>query len=220
MSRCEIFRTFEPAEDAVWTTRLIIFCADVLNFCYGNNSPSEKTGPLRETEQGKEKWLELKELENMWLKCLPSTFEPIYYRDPDRQKGEIFPEICYLTSLHAAGVQHIELARILLLVYDPTQSTLGFGQVARMRILNQNLKDAVLRLCGIAVNSKRNPPAFTTAMLSIAVCGEIFEDELEHRALLSILDELEYNLGWPFGNLREKLQQGWQYGHWESDLMK
>ena len=48
LERCDSFRTFEPAEDAVWADRLIIFCADVLQYCHGN--------PERPQRQSKERF--------------------------------------------------------------------------------------------------------------------------------------------------------------------
>jgi hypothetical protein len=48
---------------------------------------------------------------------LPPTFAPIYYCEPDRSRGQIFPDIMYLDDWHATGAQHMELARILLAVH-------------------------------------------------------------------------------------------------------
>ncbi|KAJ0425004.1 hypothetical protein BJY00DRAFT_326115 [Aspergillus carlsbadensis] len=207
LSRCDVFRSFAPAEDALWTARLVIFCADVLEFCYGNSHQP----PAHEVDgiSAKDRWSHLKSLEEKWVDLLPSSFEPIYFREPDRAKGEVFPELCYLTNLHIAGVQHVELARILLAVYNPTIPRLGLGHRAAMRALSEELRGCVLRLCGIAVHNRKNPPSLTTALLGIVVCGEHFEDRAEQRALLGLLDELEYDLGWPVGNSRDRLKQSW-----------
>jgi hypothetical protein len=208
LSRCDVFRSFAPAEDALWTARLVIFCADVLEFCYGNSHQP----PAHEVDgtSTKDRWSHLKSLEQKWVDLLPSSFEPIYFREPDKSKGEVFPEICYLTNLHIAGVQHVELARILLAVYNPNIPRLGLGHRAAMRALSEELRGCVLRLCGIAVHNRKNPPSLTTALLGIVVCGEHFEDRAEQRALLGLLDELEYDLGWPVGNSRDRLKQSWE----------
>jgi hypothetical protein len=207
LSRCDVFRSFAPAEDALWTARLVIFCADVLEFCYGNSHKP----PAHEVNgtSAKDRWSHLKSLEQKWVDLLPSSFEPIYFREPDKSKGEVFPEICYLTNLHIAGVQHVELARILLAVYNPNIPRLGLGHRATMRALSEELRGCVLRLCGIAVHNRKNPPSLTTALLGIVVCGEHFEDRAEQRALLGLFDELEYDLGWPVGNSRDRLKQSW-----------
>ncbi|KAL3477337.1 hypothetical protein BJX99DRAFT_269922 [Aspergillus californicus] len=211
LSRCDVFRSFSPAEDALWTARLVIFCADVLEFCYGSTSSQNRSpqDPTTSSTPPKERWTHLKTLSTKWVDLLPSSFEPIYFRKPNRTKGEVFPEICYLTNLHVAGVQHVELARILLAVYDPNIPKLGFGHRARMRALSQELRASVLRLCGIAIHNRKNPPSLTTALLGIVVCGEQFEDAGEQIALLGLLDELEYDLGWPVGNYRDRLKESW-----------
>lgn len=211
LSRCDIFRSFTPGEDGLWTARLVIFCADILEFCYGNTAHSTHSTPpaTQAPAQPKERWAQLKYLSQKWIDFLPSGFEPIYVREPDRQQGEVFPEICYLTNIHVAGVQHIELARILLAVYDPNIPKLGLGHKESMRALSQELRAAVLRLCGIAVYNRQNPPSLTTALLGIVVCGEHFDDRVEQIALMELLDELDYHHGWPVGDYRERLKQSW-----------
>ncbi|KAK4936412.1 hypothetical protein LTR10_022686 [Elasticomyces elasticus] len=207
LSRCEAFRSFSPAEDAVWADRLIIFCADVLEFCYGNTQGTRQHDLTSPTP--KERWLSLKQYERMWSEVLPASFEPIYFRDPDRAKGEVFPQICYMADCHVAGVQHVELARILLAVYDPTAPKLGPGYLATARKLSTELKGAVLRLCGIAMSNRKCPPAMVTAFLGIAMCGDRFEDPLEQQALLGMLDALETGNAWPAGNVRQMLREAW-----------
>ncbi|OAP55899.1 hypothetical protein AYL99_10051 [Fonsecaea erecta] len=206
LSRCEAFRSFSPAEDAVWADRLIIFCADVLEFCYGNSNSSTRLDTNLSTTDN---WLSLKQYEEMWPEVLPASFEPLYYRDPDRSKGEVFPEVCYLADCHVTGVQHVELAKILLAVYDPTRPKLGPGHVASMKALSQELRTIVLRLCGIAMSNRKTPPGLVTALLGIVVCGDHFEDRMEQDALFGILDELEYTHAWPIGNTRKLLKDAW-----------
>ena len=206
LSRCEAFRSFSPAEDAVWADRLIIFCADVLEFCYGNSNPSNsRQNPALST---KDNWLALKQQEKMWSEVLPASFEPIYYRDPDKSNGEVFPEVCYLADCHVVGVQHVDLAKILLSVYDPTRPKLGPRHVASMKALSQELRTIVLRLCGIAMSNRKTPPGLVAALLGIVVCGDHFEDKLEQDALLGILDELGTH-AWPIGNTRGLLNEAW-----------
>ncbi|KAL4909590.1 hypothetical protein BDW74DRAFT_146830 [Aspergillus multicolor] len=203
LSRCEIFRSFTAGEDALWTARLVIFCADVLEFCYGNTAHAPAQAPT------KERWTELNALSQKWIEHLPSSFEPIYIREQNRAKGEVFPEICYLSNIHVAGVQHIELARILLAVYNPNIPRLGLGYRDSMRALNEELRASLLRLCGIAAYNRQNPPSLTTALLGIVVCGEHIEERTEQRALLELLDELEFHHGWPVASYRGGLKGAW-----------
>lgn len=201
LSRCEGFRSLNPTTDAVWANRLIVFCADVLQLCYGVKTDDGK--------HWEERWWQFRHREQTWGEVLPVTFEPIHFRDPDRDAGEVWPEICYVADCHVTGVQHVELARILLAVYDPTRPRLGPGHVAGMKALRQELKAIVLRLCGIACSNRRTSPGLITAFIGIAMCGEHFEDVREQQALLRLLDELEGHHAWPVGNTRDNLKHAW-----------
>ena len=207
LSRCEAFRSFAAAEDAVWADRLIIFCADVLEFCYGNTASNHTEQDSNLTV--KERWLKLKACEKMWSTVLPASFEPIFLRNPERDRKEVFPQICYMADCHVAGVQHLEIAKILLAVHDPTRPKLGPRHIASVRALSAELKGSVLRLCGIALSNRRTPPGLVTAFLGIVMCGDHFEDALEQDALLGLLDELEHAHAWPLGGAREALKESW-----------
>jgi hypothetical protein len=77
----------------------------MIDYCYGTTSTNDP------------RWHELKQSEEKFMSNLPPTFAPIYYCEPNRSRGEVFPEIWYLDDWHATGAQHMELARILLAVH-------------------------------------------------------------------------------------------------------
>lgn len=206
LSRCEALRSFSPAEDAVWADRLVIFCADVLQYCYGS---SDTTSPAHHHADSKERWHALKQYEAELCLVLPSSFEPVYYRAPNAQAGEIFPEIWYLDDCHVTGTTHAELARILLAVYDPGRPKLGPGYAASMRELTERLRGVVLRLCGIALSNRRLPSAFIEALMGIAMCGEYFDDWKEQDALLKVLNIMEREHAFPTGEFVAMLQRAW-----------
>jgi hypothetical protein len=78
-----------------------------------------------------------------------------------------------------------------------------------MKAMNEELKVIVLRICGIALGRPRMPPGLNTAMLGITTCGELFDDPLERRALMSILDETEEVHAWPCTDTRKALEEAW-----------
>jgi hypothetical protein len=201
LERCDSFRTLEPAEDAVWADRLIVFCADVLQFCHGSTEHPQR--------QSKARWTELRAAEQRWAEALPTSFEPIYYREPDLTAGEVFPELWYLADCHVAGLQHVELARILLCVYDPSVPKLGPGHVAALNQMSSTLKTIVRRLCGIALSNRKTPPGLVTACMGIAMCGEHFSERSEQEALLGVLEEMEVEHAWPEANVGAELRKAW-----------
>ena len=205
LERCNAFRSLSPAEDAVWADRLVIFCADVVQFCHSGDAPGKGK------DKERERWEELKATERTWCKLLPSSFEPTFFRPAYLPSGDIFPMIWFLAPCHVVGVQHIELARILLGVYNPTMPRLGPGSVAAMDDLRADLKTIVLRLCGIALSNRKTPPALVMASMGIAMCGEYFTNRIEQEALLGVLNEAEIEHAWPTNRTVEALKSAWKW---------
>ena len=205
LSHCEAFRSIAPAEDAVWADRMVVFCADVLVYCYGGVDQVSQA----ESPGSQDNWRELMASERLWTENMPASFTPIYSKDPDRSIGDVLPEIWYLSDCHVTGVQHLELARILLAVHNPTRPRLGPGHFASMKALSRELKAIVLRLCGMALGNRKTPPALITAFLGIALCGDHFEDRSEQDAILGLLEELQGEHGWYVTDTMETLRQAW-----------
>jgi hypothetical protein len=79
-------RSLEPADDCTWANRAVVHCADVLNFCFGND-PHTKPAPVR--------WQELDEFGKRWGHALPPSFAPLY-----EERGGLFPEIWHQERCH------------------------------------------------------------------------------------------------------------------------
>ncbi|KAK6814062.1 hypothetical protein RU639_010517 [Aspergillus parasiticus] len=220
---CLPFRSFEPAEDAVWTNRLVIYLADVLQFCFGvdelpspavlqthysatANTGIHTAGTFAERVACYE---DLVAFDTYWEEHKPPSFEPIHARSPDSTRRVIFPEIWFVGSCHVIGIQHLELARILLTVYNPSILHLGLERHETLQSVDQKVKKAVLRLCGIATTNRDIPPALLTACIAIAICGDRFDDRLEQQALLGVLAELEEEHAWPTRVTQAQLKRAW-----------
>jgi len=95
LEHCSIDRSLDPTSDYGWSNRAIVHCADVLNCCFGDSGVS-----LRH-------WEELKQYGERWHEAIPSTFTPIYYRPPNREEREAFPEIWYSLGCHSMSAKWI-----------------------------------------------------------------------------------------------------------------
>lgn len=205
---CEPYRTFDPADDYVWADRLVIHCADVLQFCFG--SEEEESSPFPPSPESRiARYDNLVSFESLWTELGPSSFNPVYARDPDPARGEVFPELWYLNNCHVAGLQHLELARILLAVYNPRLPRLGPGQRTAMRSVDAQVRTIVLRLCGIAMSNLHSPPGLVTASAAIGMCGDRFVERVEQEALFGVLVRLEDEYGYPTHNMRAQLGEAW-----------
>lgn len=196
-------RSFDEAEDVVWVTRLILYCADVLQFCFGNET-GDSIGKGRP-----ERWKELKEFEDLWEFHKPPSFTSIKYQEPDQEKGQVFPWIWYMSDYQVLGVQYLDLARILLTVYNPNIPLIGLSAAAASRRTSATVREIVLRILGSATSSQDMIPAQIAAHLAIAVCGHYFTKKNEQNSIINILLELDEIHAWPTAKTIAELREAW-----------
>lgn len=196
--------SFSPTEDSTWANRLIVFCAESAEYCYGNRASNAQIRRSTST------WRELKQKEQTFESLLPESFKPFYVQDPQPHEGvHAFPQMWYLDSIHATGAAYLELTKILLSAFDPGQQSLGLGHMTRVRNLGVTLRNATKKLCGIALSNRQAPPLFLNACSAIIMCGEQFEDPVEQQAILHFLDITQKNLAYPTRHIIESLQKAW-----------
>lgn len=206
LSRCEVFRQVTPATDAFWANRMVTFCADVLEFSYGSDSSDGKVMP---SYTNHERWHELRDREQLICSLLPTSFEPTFCSEPDLLHG-VFPEILYLDPCHVSGTTYIELARMLLEVFNPTRPKLGHGFLAATNAFITSTKKILFRLCGIALSNHHHcPPCLINACLGISMFGEYFDDPIEQDALLGVLALMHNQYAYPTNQIAKSLRRAW-----------
>lgn len=89
LSHSFIDQSFTHASDDLWANRIIVHCAKVVQFCFGDAT------------QRPEDYHALREYDDGWLRTRPPSFLPIAYSASDLDSGEVFPRIMYLN--HAVG---------------------------------------------------------------------------------------------------------------------
>jgi hypothetical protein len=194
-------RSFDEADDAVWTHRLILHCADVLEFCFGDGDATVKTRQAR--------WAVLKGFERLWEYQKPESFVPIKKQEPDRNNGQFFSLVWYLSDCQVLGVQYLDLARILLTVYDPDIPRLGLSSITAVSRTSEKVRIIVLRILANAMSSQDMLPAQIIAHVAISVCGHYFTDKNEQLSIVRLLRELEEVNAWPTGKTIAELKVAW-----------
>jgi hypothetical protein len=128
------YRRFAPRNDVIWSNRLVGFCADVFQFCFGASEMGSAQTPERS------QWDALEAKEAQFKRSLPSSFEPLYCQTPSPENGDIFPEIWYRDDCCVTGIMHAELSGILLSAFDPKRPKLGLGYTAGANALVEQLR--------------------------------------------------------------------------------
>jgi hypothetical protein len=214
------YTSLEPADDFVWVNRIFIWCGDVLRFCFGSeNTPdTSHRRSSSSTEMTRiERWTALKVFEEIWTARQPACFKPLYYSQPDPSIGRYFPEIWHMNDCQILGSQHIEIGRMLLLVYNPRRQRLGLGSRATNHAIESQLRQSILRLCGLALSNKKFQGGMVTAALGASMCGEYFHDPGRQAAIVDFMGILEDERAWPTRTVVEALREAWNLQRDELD---
>ncbi|POR32114.1 Uncharacterized protein TPAR_07684 [Tolypocladium paradoxum] len=208
------YRGFDAtvADDYDWANRIIVWCAHVLKSCFGtDDTAGDKSfsNGTRDNGSDAENWKSLKSFLDIWNIQQPSHFQPLYYEEPDPSRGTYFPRVWQANACQVMGLQHLELARIVLEVHDTKLERLGIGAGAANKAVEDCLRQSTKRICGLAWSNKRMQTAMVTAGVSISLCGEYFQDYGEQAAIIDLLATLEQEHAWPTQTLVEALQRAW-----------
>ncbi|KAF3771109.1 hypothetical protein M406DRAFT_354693 [Cryphonectria parasitica EP155] len=197
-------RTLVATDDYGWSNRAVVHCADVLNYCFSNGSQGSmgRAG-------GVDWWNELDQYNRQWTGGLPSSFTPIFEREPDADKDEAFPEVWYQSACHAIGVQHHLLAELFLVSFDPKIPRMGVQRKEAAKRTSERIKNLVRRMCGIGLCNQWTPPSMFTACMAIAAFGDQFQDRRDQDACLKILKVTEKNHARPTEAVQRQMMKSW-----------
>ncbi|KIW97330.1 uncharacterized protein Z519_02722 [Cladophialophora bantiana CBS 173.52] len=199
------YSNLDPAtDDYTWTNRILIWCADVCKFAFGGEAS------IIETSSRVERWKRLKVVQDKWDSVQPACFKPLYYREAEPSRGKYFPEEWHMNDCQVLGLQHFELARMVLAAYDPDLQRIGLGASSSILTLEAQLRRSTMRLCGLALANLNDQPGMVTAAVGISMCGEYIRDPGEQNAIEGFLNTLEREHAWPTQSVRHALRDAWE----------
>ncbi|KAF2963828.1 hypothetical protein GQX73_g9735 [Xylaria multiplex] len=190
-----------------WTNHIIIWVAYVLKYCFGSENEAGSTEDSRETAV---LWESLQAFEKEWETLTPNPLDPFYYQERDPEKGQFFPIIWQSNDCRVIGMQHVELARIVLTVHESKHQFLGLGAAAATRAIEHKLRSSTRIICGLAL-SHRIQSAMTSASIAVSLCGEHFHNPREQDALLELMGTIEREHAWPTSSIVCSLRTAWAY---------
>lgn len=194
------------ADDYDWTNRIIVWCAHALKFCFRND---EDTYSGRDRRSRTEQWEALKKFQNEWDEQPPPHFIPLFHEEPDPTQGRHFPMIWLNNRCQIMGLQHVELARIVLAVHDSKLQRIGIGANAAHQALEELLRNSTRRICGLAMSNQNCQEAMVTAAVGVSLCGEYFRDAGEQAAVVELMSTLEEKHAWPTSRVIGALREAW-----------
>jgi hypothetical protein len=172
-----------------------------------------------------ERWKELEKELDIWYDGLPVTFNPSA-RLPPINDGSVsvdspravFSEIWYSIPMCASTMQSYHMARILLLVNKPHESTARQTTVAN-RLTSYRTIDVEVRhhsheICGIALGRPEGSVRIHQVQ-PLFVAGQCMHDNRERRVVLDILRGIEADLGWATDYRMKQLLKDWK---WEGEI--
>jgi hypothetical protein len=202
LQHCNVDRSFGTADEGMWANRIIIHCAETIQWCFG----------LQEHERSTAQFGELLNYAENWLKAIPPCYTPIYYRNADADCDSVFPVVMYLSDAVVTGIQHYHLTLILLRAYDPTIPKLGSRRATALKEMDNEIKYHTKMLCGLALSNSSTPPNFVTASMAVTMAGDKFTEVKEQEACIRILVTCEVEHGWSTLTAQEDLKEAWGWG--------
>ncbi|KAJ5807642.1 hypothetical protein N7447_011098, partial [Penicillium robsamsonii] len=195
----------KPAlSDGDWTNQAIWLLAETIDFCYNipGRSHDGSLGSAGETA------LRRRILE--WELGRPDTFVPLHISPPDPGNGKPFPVAWYTSLWHATAIQHICLAKSLMLIrelefYD--RSMLHLEHPVKLR---NDLARTLNFMFGIATSADDDPSLRITACHALFACGSWVEDPVVQNLLIDLLRRTERENGWPWGYVHNQVVQAWR----------
>ncbi|RDW65740.1 uncharacterized protein DSM5745_09479 [Aspergillus mulundensis] len=213
--------TVEDWESATVANTMIMHAGEVTKWCWGERTVDEygkrHPAPLPlSLNPGQKKLMQrlatdrLKAHQQHLTTMYTPHLAPILQKPADRSKGEIFPTVWYTTDAQVTGVQHLEMARMILIAENPRIVEASRTVHRKTEAL---VRSIVLDLCGIAVDDvSKRMPALVNAVISIMLYGEYFTDQGERDALLGVIERTKDMRAWPLRRGVERLLRAWREG--------
>jgi hypothetical protein len=173
--------------------------------------PAEDGVPLALSQQTLlSKWHLLKDELDTWYANLPDTFQPAARLQRNTipstssnqasfQHSTYFEEIWYPIPMVASAMQNYHMARILLLINKPHESTARratvTGRLQSYQAIAAEIRDHAINICGIAL-ARPEAAARIFSIQPLFVAGQCLTEKEERRTIVEMLRGIERDLGW------------------------
>lgn len=169
-----------------------------------------------------ERWYRLHDELDVWYNGLPETFqacarlEPA--RDPNIASGAHddcpFAEVWFSMPMCASTMQHYHMARILLLINKPHESTARRTTVTNRlksyRSIESEIRLHSYEICSISM-SRMDASSRIHSSQPLFVSGQCLTEPRERRTILGLLRGIEADTGWATEYRVKQLLKEWEW---------
>lgn len=159
-------------------------------------------------------WQQLERELDEWSQELPDTFTPCARLPANRNPDAVFPEIWFSIPMCASTMQSYHMARILLLVNRPQESTAKratiYSRLHSYRYIDAEVRYHSQEICGIAL-SRPEPSSRIHMVQPLFVAGQCLDDIRERQVILELLRDVEKELGWATEYYVQQLLLQWSW---------
>jgi hypothetical protein len=168
-----------------------------------------------------ERWKELEKELDVWYQGLPETFKPCARLPPiidgsvpvDSPRA-VFSEIWYSIPMCASTMQSYHMARILLLINRPHESTVRRSTITSRlhsyRSIEAAIRDHSHQICSIALGRPEGSVRIHQVQ-PLFVAGQSMHETRERRVVLDLLRGIECDLGWATDYRVQQLLKEWDW---------
>lgn len=173
-----------------------------------------------------QRWRELDKELDVWYNGLPDTFKPCARLPcisdgsvpPDAPRA-VFSEIWYSIPMCASAMQSYHMAKIILLLNKPQESTARRSTISHRlgsyRSTEQEVRNHSYEICGIALGRPEGSVRIHQVQ-PLYVSGSCLIEDRERRIILDLLRGIEVDLGWATDYRVKDLLADWG---WDSNQM-
>ncbi|KAJ5908072.1 transcriptional regulator family: Fungal Specific TF [Penicillium taxi] len=187
-----------------------------------NDGQSIDNGPMSVSQQMLlERWYRLEAELDTWYSGLPDTFRPSARIGPsylphckEAKDLATLQEIWHSMPMCASSMQHYHMARILLLINKPVDSTKSRSTITlrlqSYRSIEVEIGAHSREIVGIAL-SRPDGSVRINSLQPLFVSGQCLSDPRERRVTIFLLRDIESDLGWATEYRVQQLLKEWDW---------
>lgn len=215
-----------------WSNRIVFIFGTILDYAFGPTlTPAPERWHALEAEV--RNWYDMKpwDFAPLWQNLEPETKYVVSTpasvpgtattpkNAPPSQSGrpdsinsypiKPWPELLMAHRAQVTGLQYYHLARVVLAIYDPALTRLGFGSLRARKQCEKIVLDGMRHIVGLASSNEDVTNAIFEASHILKTCGGYLKEEGEQNATIAFLERAQQRMGWTTSKTIAELRSQW-----------